>query len=258
MSEFLTDLAARALRPSDEVQPQHPSRFEPGETVGHPGESRDFEEGQDRAGTLVSPRARTPIRAAVPNEVAARIERLEAILPPPVKGAGEPTPLATRTGRESSQSEMESEVFVERVALDARPPLEKVAPFAQIPDDQERRSQRAAGDVPAPVTRPIPAPPRASIKLPSDPAGNAPFRDERRVVPIAPPPVAPLRTSQKSSQNVAGFAPEPGPRVVQITIGRVEIRAATPAPIRQSVPSQALRAMTLDEFLDKRAAGDDR
>jgi hypothetical protein len=261
MSEFFTHLAGRALRPSDEVQPQIRSRFERGETVRQPGKSNDFEEGEEGAISLIAPRERTPIRAAAPDELAGRIEGLEAILPPPVKAAVEPAPLTTRSVGESSPSELESEVFVERVALRASPPLEKVGLFGNVADD-EGRSQHAvnyAPRAPAPTTTPVRTPPRESTEARRDPIGIAPFRDEPQIVPIAPSPVSSPRASQKLASNFADPPHGPDRRVVQITIGRLEIRAsAAVPPTRQTASRQGLRAMTLDEFLHKRAAGGSR
>ena len=72
MSEFFTHLAGRALRPSDEVQPQIRSRFERGETVRQPGESNDFEEGEEGAISLIAPRERTLVREAASDKLAGR------------------------------------------------------------------------------------------------------------------------------------------------------------------------------------------
>ena len=154
---------------------------------------------------------------------------------------------------------MESEVFVERVALRASPPLEKVGLFGNVADDEEGRSQRAVNNAPATMATPVHAPPRASTEARREPIDIASFRDERRIVPIAPSLVAPLRASQKSAPNFADPPREADRRVVQITIGRLEIRAAAAVPpTRQAASRQGLRAMTLDEFLHKRAAGGSR
>lgn len=255
MSDFLTSLAARALQPSLEVQPQLLSLFEPGhlddETVQANDDGLPIRSDAMREDEIADEKA--PARNPAPHAVAARLDQLEAILRPRANAPSASAPLPPVGPRDDG---FPREVFADRDSLAVPAGEAGETPFAKLPPAPVRREDETQPDFVVPVTR-------------ETAARGTPIQDARPRVTIAsrtpPPPIipaqasplaAPLRLPRESKPRHSDPARDAEPRVIQISIGRLEIRASTSTPpSRPRASEQAPQAMTLDEYLRHKSAG---
>jgi hypothetical protein len=226
-------LAAQAAAPSSPVTTTSPSTApqsrarEPADPVRPVGSPPD----------RISRPRETP---AAPLSPAPRPQTSLA-LPSPEPPVGLPVPARRREGRASP---------LPATAADDRPKLlaerEPAQDHAAAPS--LRPPRRAPTVVPGPAAIPAapallpavrPAPVHTGM---SDPAA------ELQITPLLPP-----EKSRPRELTAADAAPTP--TTVQVTIGRIEIRAAVPAAPRAGRPRRQPAVMSLDEYLKQRGGG---
>jgi hypothetical protein len=225
MSSFLARLAARQLAPGGELRPRAMSRF------AAPGP----EAAPEAPPLLVRPvpAARQSSDAASPAAAVAE-QAASASLP----GRGRPDATDPPAPR----------------------PVPRAAEHASRGDDPPRlvpAGERDAGDTPhprsggiEPIARVAPAVARAP-EHPPQPVPLVPREIVRAREATAQHAPAPARVTTAPAPGPVEVADEP---VVRITIGRIEVRAATPAAAPRREPRAAPRptTMSLDEYLDRR------
>ncbi len=286
MSRFLSDLLARSFAPSPAIQPRLASRYEPASGAPSASAAPAFTEEHVESiapsfpeaslSTLrsmsISPRpaaatepAPTASGAPLPPARAISDFAIPDFLPrsavpfgsapsprPPAPGASRmpeeaakpesdrrPPPLATTPPRtlpsrvEDAVHPGDSSPAFPSLFFPRRDPRPSRAPFAPASPEAEPRPPAApTTSFPGPVTAPVPSSPAPPLLSP----------------PSTPPSVSSVASPESS--------PAPAPSI-QVTIGRVEIRAAPPppAPARPAASAPARRpALPLEEYLRRRDA----
>ncbi len=207
------------------------------------------------------PEPRPPAERQAPREAVSLVAEAVAVarpaqgsVPPPSTAAAPPAAL------------LQTVDLPPRAArpADARP----VSAREHRPHDSGLAHVQPAARAQAQPTQEWPAPPLAGQRAPAVPAvaprppeaarpaqhPDAARPEPLRPAPLIQPEIAPARPRDAAPRQEA----EPGPApVIQVTIGRIEVRAA-PAPTRPERPRAAPAAMTLDEYLRKRSNGGSR
>lgn len=254
MSDFLTSLASRALQPSGDVQPQLLSLFEPGH-LGDETANADDDGIPSRSDAMREdeiPSEKAPARKSAAHAVAARLDQIDAILPP---RANTPSASAPRPPVSPRHDGFPREIFEDRDVIAVQAGEASGTPFAKPIPEPQRNAEDARANPIAPMTRVVPrrdpaiADARPEVKI----ASSTPTPP---IIPAqASPLAAPLRLPRESTHRNSDSARDAEPRVIQISIGRLEIRASTSTPPPRSRASQqAPQAMTLDEFLRHKSA----
>ena len=215
MSDYLTNLAARALGVAEVARPR-PSLFEP------------------RRGVAEPPIPAEPARGEVEPEVRAPDVAAEA---PPRRQPAEPAAVREREGTSAPDG-------------DRGPP--RVAAPQRAPGRGRRRPETAPPRPAEPGAAPSAARERRAPAAPFEPAAprlgvpTQPARPAELQRPVAAPVLA---ARPPRPQVAAGDAPAP---TVRVTIGRVDVRAVTPEqpPEQKRKPKRAPR-MSLDEYLSR-------
>ena len=236
--------------------------------------SRLEEQFADREARPLRPGQRPPVEPyppapAAPSEPAA----------PPL----DTRPGATHTGFDSPSVE---EDLVRSPGAPGRRPIAAVGPSAILLDDDpgpRASSPSPARSTPPPVAAPLRGeeergpvdealakrPPAISRRADPRPDGTATLAQEQARLLVPAPPVARRGAPSTSSPAGAGSPPSPRtaaaplaardeePPVVHVTIGRIDVRALTPAqpPPRPTAPAPRGPAMSLDQFLAERERG---
>lgn len=250
MTDFLHRLALRTVAPEQLVRPRLPSRFERGGPVSF--EEEAFETtaaerpspsspGQPRVPAVASlreheppPRERTPERA-----------QASAPVPPPVAARGEkspkpPDPQPRRRAETRTRREVVQQVTAETRLVDVPGPR-----VAADPVPVEATAATREPETPA-------APPPPAERLPADPPAAVHVRTlETRTAAASERVVVRERLPRRERASAAAAA-EP---TINVSIGRVEVRAV-PAPAHQP-PTRAAApaAKPLDEYLREQAEG---
>jgi hypothetical protein len=251
MSDFLTALAASALGIANSVEPRPRSRFEdaPEAAWGEQTVEIDAPVPAVRAAEI----PRTPAAVAPPDspEIAG-----ETTAPPEVPFVEPPLPLPA--------PEPATEPTVIRHVRAAEPPPARAPQheLAEAPRRSERVTKPGAQPIePARVLRASDAAaerdaPPLAVSPPTVVAGEPPLPiviTPERVEPAhaAPQPNEPARLDSPAANSTAPPAP-----VVQVTIGRIEVRAL-PAPTAPA-PSPAAKfapALSLADYLTRKNRG---
>ena len=230
MSDFLSNLAARATAQTPAVRPLVRSVYEP-----------------PASGEITQPAA--PVAAVV-----------RGVETPPMVPIALPAPVrfADETGRGQNARPTGGEGMLPAASSSppAHPPaLQPAVAFVPVPvriadgigHGQHARTTGGASMLPAaaplpPLERHLPVVP---VLLPKIPPAPRP-----QVLPAA----APALSNQPSARAVAAQIPPPAPTVT-ITIGRVEIRAAAPAA-QPSVPASSAGGppLSLETYLRRSAS----
>jgi nicotinate-nucleotide--dimethylbenzimidazole phosphoribosyltransferase len=165
--------------------------------------------------------------AAAPPEPAAAAEITEAVSP---VAPQRPAPMAV-------PPRLPEDPRHGALARQERPPTIAVeADHARRPAPEHVPAERVASRQPLPqASAPVAAPLRAGLAFP--------------VVPAMPRPADTPQTPPRQRERVA----EKAPARVQVTIGRIEIRAAS-APAQPRIPPRP-PSMSLDDYLAKRGQG---
>jgi hypothetical protein len=271
MSGFWRHLAERSLGHAEAVRPRLTGRFEPPPGVQRPVEETLEVEAARPAAAQPEPAPRrepaTPARAQVPATAPAEES---AARPQPPSAEGGPHPA------------LPAEQYGERVEPVVRPaPVAPVAepgprPALRHEDDRllEAKPRPAATQAPAvrtepPDTRPAaepvaPASQREPVSEPPQAARSAAIQPVIRPVERAAP-ATPERTERPAGEQAPAA---PGPRVdqpaagtppsipsVQVSIGRVEVRAVFAPPAPPPARGRPAPVMSLDEYLKSRDGG---
>jgi hypothetical protein len=285
MSDFLTNLAVRSAGSAEVIQPRLPALFEP-PIFGSHGAPVFVPEGP-REESLAETTRQTAAPGAVPSEhingLAARarspvpppraeyeadarpapkLEVPEPVSPlgPPLSLAGEIVlnPAAAHTlprfhaARFDSKTVLSSEAVMREAVVAAAPSRSrKEVGEAMRPPNDSARSYKAAGepDVDKGLSGETlrsrgPATPR--IEYPSPLSNLSPQLARSVIEPGVRPRSAVARRRTPSSQS------SPSEPVVQVTIGRIEVRG-TPQQPQAHRERSASPVMSLDEYLRSRA-----
>jgi ribonuclease E len=280
MSNLLTHLAARSLGAKEQgvpaLRPRLPSLYEPGADKNPDRTERLAVEVEAEAPEADSRPAR-PEGARRPSFEPRPPATQDPSLSAP-NAAAAPAARSPRPMRETVVRERPEEPSARRAPpQNSAPPAGVLAPAAMIqpPPSQGAAEKARTGalgrDEPPTTLRPVvpaaeaaAARPSAALAAPKIAAPQVlapPIRVEaatpggrnetdRAPKPSAPPVVpAPPRASLRREQRLA---PEPSaPQRVQVTIGRIEIRAAAASPPPMA-PVRPKPAMSLDDYLAQR------
>lgn len=294
MTDFLAGLLDRALDRAPVVQRRRPSRFEPtpgNQRPKAPWFDKSWQHAQEEeipgvetaeirespgwravaprrhrvaapaAASVekenVEPASSSPLAAEVGSGVEARKEsrRADALLP--VK---EPP----RTGRRTLPSN-EMEVVLrkqEARAVKNQPPALRVVPTRRRDSDE---SDADSPRRPTPHVQPVVAnvnsePARETWRREPAPPPGPQRSPERSPVVItkvqSPPAVAPMRSARPMRERlVQARQASPGPPAIQVTIGRVEVRATASYQPRERATPKAAPKLNLEDYLRSRGGG---
>jgi hypothetical protein len=269
MSDFIDRLVARSLGVATPVQPRLPALFEP--TASQPAivnrsvfeDHEAREEGRRAAVPAESSRSTAKLigasampQTAIHHQSAAGtdFEREERRVPLPVAHRA-PVQVAHP---ESNQLAAVNEAIrrmpwpvADDRSMGPRPPARNRAPVVVV------QGRVVASDLPLPPLRHMPdrAPESANSTV-------AVVRDERSVRSADDRPIAarPRDVAVTPAQvaRAAQVAAEPGsvdsqPRTISITIGRVEVRALMPPPLRPRPSPERRPHLSLDDYLKRRS-----
>jgi hypothetical protein len=281
VTAYLARLAVRGILPDLAVRPWPGSLFAtlaagtgPGPSTGEAEAAVTAGNGWPRAG-VAKPGAGRPAASAADTRAAVPASGLEAAMGPLARGPASPLPRdsavaaaaglvgppaaliepAAGAGRRERAAADEPEAWAGRPGADGSGALASV-PWASTDDAEPRPARRhgtglgrpsrpvdgAAMDAPPPATHP---PARRSPAPPSGPAAPA-------IRPLPQPSAPPARVAVERGVRAGGDR-APAPTTVQVTIGRIEVRAAPAPPARRR--RDTLATMSLEEYLRQRGGG---
>ncbi len=284
-ADFLTRLAARALNRAPVVRPRLPSLFELGPETGGPAAEPGLEPASEPEAprAFFAPPASVAPAAFAPEPVAREVtgDAPAAVAPAAIsaqggmrapRSGGEETPVRSR--RESippavgsgQQAEPARSVQPGRPGAPAaglRPasgPVKDRSPASRLAADADSspETRRSGQAVPAAAVLEAPAPAAAASTL--RPSIEIEARSAAAVPELRPGPRAmPGRRGQlgvRPAAPPAEAAAADAEHVVQVTIGRIDVRAVHPRP----APARARREpaqprVSLEEYLRRRREG---
>ena len=276
MSDFLRNLVSRNLGTLEVVQPRVPSIFEPyrrgtglGERPNVAAQQTESEvsgEGSVQAPSTVSPDTMSSSTPPTARENPfRRVAKPEFKPPAPAMGSsplGALQPqLQDRLSDRKTRSEAQSSQNVPEQARELSSNVMDNRPISRISAIKSTEQQ----SVPQSLAHPDVA------AIPATGGDEAQGSSAQISAPIAPTPFAALKTSPPARASVSpvrpplptrsaaaqqlGSTPATSP-AVQISIGRVEVRAVFPAPtVRRPAPSRSRPTVSLDDYLNRRQGG---
>lgn len=285
MSNYLNQLAARALGRREPVRPRLPSLFEPptGAPALPPAEAAEaappfFERRTDAPATIQAPAPRlTPSRDAhppAPDAAAQTLAPPEPRLTPRPREAwrarreGEPAAPAW-PGERATEGESPTLRSVGQATETAAPPhhtrAEAPAPVEVVRSTERQADEASEGARAAQVAGGEGEPARGLARRVAALEAAGAERQERResrgtaddalmrpASPPAPPPAGP----RPPTLATRGIERGDGPPQVHVTIGRVEVRAVfPPPPAAPPAPRPRPATQTLAEYLKRRERG---
>jgi hypothetical protein len=276
MSDFLTNLVARTVG-APSLRPRVRSRFEPPAAADPPALVARLEQSSPAAtGVLAS------VSDTVPGPTRARMTQQDLSVDPPRRTATD-APLALRSEPQRGASRESGEPESPEGDHGSAPPLTTVArPPVQPEAPEQRRTPAAAApphvlsqarNVIAParpltesvietreiVVRETATPATTHPQSPQPPALPRHRHDERppRIELPVPGPETRFVHAERRSPGVPHSRPEapaPSEPVIQVSIGRVEVRAVTPQPAAKQGRAPRPGAMTIDDYAARRNA----
>lgn len=254
MSDVLSHLVSRSLTTQSSMtilQPRLPSLFElpQGTPENSPHES-------EPAAPEIPPASTAGERSisseqTLPSLVQTSANQLLQPQEPALRLQKEhPATLPSRSHEASMANSLPKEIDSSAIRDLSRPP--ELSPFSSRRAEQDSLATQAANILPKVITKivredkPVEAAAPPDVKTLSAKPVSEPLRVLQPVLPHPLPVSAPLPKSPRE--------PEPQP-IVEIHIGRVEVRA-TPAPQNPPAKPRSPSVMTLDEYLQRRRAGD--
>jgi hypothetical protein len=237
MSDFLTNLVQRSIAPNNLVRPQLVSLFEP----AAPNDGAFFEP-TDTAKVPIAEAQPQPLQ---PNERISRVESLWRDAPLVVRQVSAPRSDESTTPQRPKRVQAE---------------IEDRAPF---------KVESAGKPMPAPevmeLTSPEPPPVSAEpsrqtiqkeekLELPTQTRATQRELHHVRNLQV----LSPIRPSQRIfhlTQPARDEKRAPAAPSINVTIGRVEVRATSPAPSAPARPPARAPITSLDDYLRKRAGG---
>ena len=286
MSDYLGNLVTRTISQEPVVRPQLPSIFEPSIASGQVRSELEFEHeafsasspGTQRSEATApnppssAPSITAPHQSAVGGPQSERIAHptgtSRSIRAPSQSVVRDPEPIAPRVSRPkairraSGNAEASPEDIVpgpaskrresRSVPVQAEANVERVAPELRKNDSpagqRESTSRRArASETPTLVSQ-LSTPDSPNIPSPVKPAAT--MQKIRAVEAVVP-----------AIRSFPQFPPAPKPPsapTINVTIGRVEIRAVSPAPTPQRTRPKSANVLSLEEYLRRRASGGSR
>ncbi|MBO9647935.1 MAG: hypothetical protein J7605_05440 [Variovorax sp.] len=251
MTGYLDRLAARLVEPRSHIRPRPVSRFE---AVDAPTAVTT------EADALPAPTERAPLRAAIDRRDGVRDVASETPSPAKViQTPGEPHAAPVANVVRSVPSALDTSTTEARQghAPLRRTPLVPVPETVETPELHPPASRSAIPTAlptlvhPAPTAKETVGPPTIEERIspwraeqPAEPAIEA------RVVTQAPQPLATPRQRDKPEAQV-----DDSPSVVQVTIGRLEVRAPEPPRRPAAKPMRAAPRMSLQDYLQRRSEG---
>ncbi len=255
MSDYLGNLVARSFVPSQAVRPQIPSIFEPPPATGLTNQPADLELATESA--TAPPNLPAP---AVSESILQRSER-ENLHAPVASRRPSATARITAADEFNAASPPRPDGVASITTASAfasvSPALHASAHSAITPRSVESLGEQSRSRAGSPMERDA-EPPHARETLPRPrsaetmPAGAIvyPSRAAREMID-RPAPITGDRESRRPSQSQTNSAPAPS---INVTIGRVEVRAfAPPAPARTN-PKKGPE-MSLETYLQRRVEG---
>jgi hypothetical protein len=246
MSDFFSALAARVVQRSGDVgpppvRPRLPALFEtaPSGLGEEPGDRFAV---APPARSAPAPPFSDPAPSA-PNTGRADEDRTPIHRPPLYRPpAGAPPPLAPAAPVAGAPT----------ATLTQEPPFARigqVGPEARASPSPTKPSMAEAAEVRAVVEPAAPSPPEATRAVASD-------RSEPPAAPAAqlgtpPPPAALARRIAEGAPPKGLASPPPAATTIEVSIGRIEVRAA-PAPVERRAASAASPVMSLEDYLKSR------
>ena len=242
MSDYLNNLVAKSLNRAEVVEPRLASRFEPPRSMGNflaGGSQTDLENTRDERFIGETP-SEKPLAIQTPGKNSADARPPRSSLAQPAS-APAPTPDGStdqQTGRHSSPlvgSQSDT------------PPKSAAVQEKRLPPVQDRR--RVDNE---PAAMPAAPAPRHFVRTESLLAPEAQLLKPASAIPQDR--AAPLSSAAPSPAEPAGTQ-ESAP-TIKITIGRVDVRAITPAqPTPRRAPATRGPALSLDDYLKQRSGG---
>jgi hypothetical protein len=235
MSDFLTRLAERQISDAPGVTPRVPSRFAPAEPAPPAVEPLP----QPQPLVVASPIASVLERAAV--------GRVEPHADSPAPAEAPPSTAERRA--------IEIPVPPDRTATPAKQAVVPAPTRRPAPIDErfvaDRRTPPPGNDLP----REPRAEPRDGIRATSNLVPPSPRHPipEPTVLVRRPPAVMPPTGHRSEREEPTPLRAEPP--VVTVTIGRVEVRAIVPPPAPERPKADARKALSLEEYLERRHGG---
>jgi hypothetical protein len=265
MSDFLSNLAAKNLNRAPIIQPRLLARFEPAPARRMPTSSPSFDpEALERVESVESEVPRSPIVAQrhTPINSFSPIEPQPRSIESPLRPASsllrvEPQTIAPRLP-EPLRAEPREVVNVTEIRSVIERPVIHASTTERLIIEKEAQA-------PDRTTPPIGAETTAKSSPPED---HAAIRPRPIVTPVIerivqergdrsqPPPIQTELTPRETStvHKMEQAPPAAEPPTIHVTIGRIEVRATTPAvPAKQAPRSSS--ALSLDEYLRSREGG---
>lgn len=292
MSDFLSDLVERSVAATAVVRPQLFSIFEPLSTgEGSFFREENLEQERQKPADLLSPSQSSGNPAFEPRPGAVATVSKAAATPGPAEGVGDsrvPARIDLLAKQQKTALPGARPDFTGAVKEDGESASDRPRPSPQMPvpaglsgkrvraptGSENRDAAKATGK----IEPDFPPPHRATLPSPGEPPGDS--RNERlpaprpgKIVEIAghepgerpaPRQVRPLYTvlpRLPSPRPLDLMPPERNPPpapIINVTIGRVEVRATRPAQARSPAAPASTPIMSLDEYLRQRAGGDRR
>ncbi|SEB20113.1 hypothetical protein [Variovorax sp. YR216] len=261
MTGYLDRLAARLVEPRSHIRPRPLSRFEvvdaPAAFVDEAGTS-----GEADALPMPSRRAQTPLAAEDRSEA---VRHFASDTPPHVEATGttpdrQPAPItkvvpATPSTLDASTAEAKQVRAPSR--QDRVVPAPETVEVPQLHSSVSHRAMSAAApaSVPAtPTAKDAAVPPAIEDRIshwraPVERLAEAAI-DTRTPAQAAQPTPMPRQRDRPEAAAV-----DDGPSVVQVTIGRLEVRAPEPPRQPAAKPKRAAPRMSLQDYLQRRTEG---
>ncbi len=237
MSDFLTNLVERAIAPSNLVRPQLVSLFEP----AAPGDGTFFQPVEITKAPI--PEAQTqPLQ---PNEKITRVESLWCNEPPVVEQRSD-TPPAEPPKPEPhklEQPRIRDRVPI-KVEIASKPTLAPEVTKFTSPEPPAVLSESSQPTVQKEEKPELSARTRETLRE---------LHQVRRIQVLSP--VRPSLRFFQPAQPARDEKREQAAPSINVTIGRVEVRATSPAPSAPARPPARAPITSLDNYLRKRAGG---
>ena len=235
MNDFLSNLVTRSVNGSDAVRPQLGTIYD--STL------------ENRAGFVATEERRestSPMQR--PNEWTERLSRVESIWQRVSEPAAEvrsvPAPIAFASPQAPVQSPPEREQVASEQHAKPNPSIRDASDSSQTKAPNEPPPRAASPEIRAQKVIEL-------IQRESRPERGPRTQPKFRAFPQALPPFRSLAQRAKEREDL----PEPA---INVTIGRVEIRANLPQPTASENPRTAAPIKSLDEYLRERAGGNRR
>jgi hypothetical protein len=269
MSDFLTNLALRSSRSADLIKPRLPSLFEPSRPATNllaKSEFAPLEHFQETTDDVLRPSDSPQVRGSSLGPIESPSTR-QAATPPSVTQQTRPS-LEPMTTNGAFAGKLQAPLLARPLTTSDASAVMPQSPRVAEPAQSSQRSHDHLADSNQPTNRDT----REGFESPSFPTlvtGNllsknqpdgptlqpsaATIAANRRAVDLMPVARVEAR-SNESKSKFSSSQSTPSEPSIQVTIGRIEVRATQQQPPAQKDRS-ASPVMSLDEYLRKKRAG---